>query len=131
MKRIFLILLLSAILFPVSAQSPEASQRIAQLTFAESTHDFGAMHYKSGRHEHLFHFTNTGDAPLVIQHTEVTCSCLKVSYDKKPVPPGGKGTVKVTYTPKKEFGSFNSRITIFTNGADRRHTLTLKGSVTK
>lgn len=113
---------------PLMSQTP-ATQKLPQITFTETKYDFGKLKYRGPGITHEFAFTNTGDAPLVIMHAEVTCRCLKVSYPKKPVDPGQSGTIAVTYSPKNELGSFSNDVRIYTNGADRRHIVKVEGEV--
>lgn len=47
--------------------------------------------------EHTYTFTNTGNIPLIIEDYSVTCHCTKVVLPKKPIPPGQKGEIKMTF----------------------------------
>lgn len=47
--------------------------------------------------EHIYEFTNTGSAPLVITDYKVDCPCTKVYLPNAPIPPKGKGQIKVTF----------------------------------
>lgn len=65
---------------------------------------------------HVFQFTNTGNAPLIIQSAEASCGCTKPEYTTKPVPPGGKGEIRVTYNAATP-GAFDKTVYITTNAA--------------
>ncbi len=101
----------------------------AVLTFERTSYDFGKIGEKDGVVSVEFGFVNEGTLPLVITRAETSCTCTKVSFSKKPVPPGKKGTITVTYDPKKQSGKFYKAIQIFSNGADKRLIVTIRGEV--
>ncbi len=97
--------------------------------FENAEHDFGEIPHKSKQVECRFEFTNDGTAPLVITKTLTSCSCVKVSYDKKPVMPGRKGVIVVAYeVNKKESGIFYKVIEVYSNSVDKRSNLIVKGN---
>lgn len=101
----------------------------ARFAFDKTTHDFGSIDHKLSKVECTFEFTNDGTEPLVITGARTSCSCTKVSYDKKPVPPGGRGTIKVIYeVSKKDAGVFYKTIDVYSNSADKRISLIIKGN---
>lgn len=75
-----------------------------------------------------FAFENTGKAPLVIYSAEASCGCTQPEYPKKPIAPGEKGEIKVTYDAK-EPGRFVKTVTVYHSGASGMDLLTIKGSV--
>ena len=97
--------------------------------FKSTEHDFGDIPHKSPKVEHRFAFTNDGTAPLVITRVLTSCSCVKAEYGKKPVPPGGKGEITVTYeVNKKESGVFYKVIEVYSNSPAKRTNLIVKGN---
>lgn len=101
----------------------------AHFAFKNVEHDFGAVPHKSKRVECRFEFTNDGSAPLVITKTLTSCTCVKVSYDKKPVMPGQKGVIVVAYeVNKKEPGVFYKVIEVYSNVPEKRTNLVIKGN---
>ncbi len=131
MKHIIFLLSLIAASAAVFAQSPDAMEEAAPLadtvSFDKVLHDFGAMQKGKGQ-EVVFNFTNTTSTPLVIVDAEVNCKCTKVKYDKRPVMPGGKGTITVSYDAKQT-GTFYKRITLRNNIYPQGLVLTIKGEV--
>lgn len=110
---------------PQSAPKPSG----AHFLFARTEYDFGDVDHRLSRIEHRFEFTNDGTAPLVIIRALTSCSCVKVQYDKKPVPPGGKGSITVVYeVNKKESGVFYKAIEIHSNSVDKRNNIIIKGN---
>ena len=75
-----------------------------------------------------FEFVNSGKAPLVISRVEPSCGCTAVDYSKDPVGPGQKGYIKTTYNAAT-VGVFTKTVTVFSNTADIRKVLSLKGEV--
>ncbi|SHF31629.1 DUF1573 domain-containing protein [Dysgonomonas macrotermitis] len=105
------------------------AQKNGDAKFVSLTHDFGKIAEEVGSASTEFQFTNTGDKPLIIQDIRTTCGCTTPSYTKDPVLPGKKGTIKVSYSTTGRVGSFDKRITVFTNEADQVYTLSIKGEV--
>jgi hypothetical protein len=127
MKRL---LLLIGILF-TAAGIVQAQERPtgAHFAFEKNEHDFGDIPHRSPKVEYRFAFTNDGTAPLVITKALTSCSCVKVDYPKKPVPPGGRGEIVVTYeVHKKEAGVFYKVIEIYSNAPEKRNNLIVKGN---
>jgi len=75
-----------------------------------------------------FEFVNSGKSPLVISRVEPSCGCTAVNYSKEPIGPGQKGFVKTTYNAAS-VGVFTKNLTVFSNTADIRKVLCIKGEV--
>lgn len=100
--------------------------------FRSMEHDFGDIPHKSRKVECRFEFTNDGTAPLVITKTLTSCTCVKVSYDKKPVMPGETGVIVAAYeVNKKESGVFYKIIEVYSNSVDGRINLVIRGNATE
>lgn len=97
--------------------------------FDQTTYDFGTIQESKGPVSHTFQFTNQGDANLTIIEATAQCGCTRPEYSEKPVGPGKKGTVKVTYNPLGRPGSFQKTVTIRTNGSPSKVRLKIKGTV--
>ena len=75
-----------------------------------------------------FTFANDGTVPLVITRVVTSCSCLRASFPKRPVPPGGEAAVRIVYEPhKSDPGVFHKVIQIYSNSVDGRHVITVQG----
>ena len=123
----------AVVALPALAQTAEPQsatpKKGAQMTFVTNSYDFGDIARKGGDVECTFEFENDGDTPLVITRVVTSCSCTKAEYSKKPIPAGAKSTIKIIYEPhKKEPGVFHKVIQIFTNTADKRKIVTVKGN---
>ena len=106
-----------------------AAQPAPEMKFGQTEHSFGAITEKGGKVSHVYPFTNEGNAPLVILSIETSCGCTKATYDKKPVPPGGKGEILITYDPKRQGGVFYKAIQVFTNEPVKRRIIVAQGEV--
>jgi len=99
------------------------------LKFEVQGSDLGEISSKGGTVVREFAFENTGDAPLVLSRAEVSCSCTRVRLPRKPVAPGGKGVVTVSYDPRRQAGTFHKAIRISANTPAGKHVLTIRGTV--
>lgn len=100
------------------------------LNFKETKFNFGFI--RQGEIvTHDFHFTNNGDAPLIISECEVTCECTKVAFPKEPVPKGGSGKISVTFDSKSAIDRQERDVIVKSNASNSPHTLTFKCVVLK
>ena len=60
-------------------------------------------------------FVNKGARPLVISRLVSTCSCAKAEYDKRVVPPGQRGVVRLIYSPEGRVGKNIRRVFVYTD----------------
>ena len=81
------------------ALSAVADDKQAEATFEVKSHDFGTIMEAKGPVTCTFEFTNTGDKPLLIIDAAASCGCTRPEFPAKPIKPGKKGKIKVTYSP--------------------------------
>jgi len=98
-------------------------------TFKETTYDFGTIKESKGAVKHTFQFTNTGDKPLIVVDAVASCGCTRPSYTAKPIKPGKKGKIEVTFSPVGRAGTFRKTVKVRTNCPDRVSTLVITGSI--
>ncbi|MBQ9219235.1 MAG: DUF1573 domain-containing protein [Muribaculaceae bacterium] len=106
------------------------SQEAACATFTSRVHDFGVIKEEGGPVTTEFEFTNTGKRPLLIIDATASCGCTRPEYPTKPIKPGKKGRIKVTYSPLGRPGAFRKSVKVRTNGDPKTATLTIEGTVT-
>lgn len=123
MKKVFT----SALLCIFSAAIVFAGE--PKISFLEKSHDFGNIKEEKGPVKYEFEFTNTGDAPLMIISAKGSCGCTVPSYSKKPIQPGKKGKVKVTFSPAGRAGEFNKVVRLKLNTREKNATLRINGVV--
>lgn len=119
---------IAAIAMSAAAQKRSKTSE-SEIEFTRVEHNFGIVPEGGKKVSCTFEYTNTGDHPLVITRITTTCKCVEYNFSKKPVAPGGKGVIKITYNPKKQEGMFYKVIQVFTNTAEERHLLTVRGEV--
>lgn len=102
---------------------------MAKISFTEKTFDFGVVKENGGPVTHEFEFTNTGDGNLLILKATAECGCTKPTYSEKPIAPGKKGKIKVTYNPAGRPGGFDKVVTVTTNGQPRKARIKIRGTV--
>jgi hypothetical protein len=86
----------------------------AMLTFNSPEHNFGKV--KAGeRVGCIFTYTNSGDADLIITSASASCGCTVPKYDKKPVPPGGTGTIEVVFDTSGREGLQTKTVVVQSN----------------
>jgi hypothetical protein len=126
MKKVSLLTLSLLIAFFCLAQQREKSS----IVFAEKSYSFGSVPEEAGKVTHEFTFTNPGTSPLVIQQVISSCGCTTPVWPKEPIPPGGHGSIQVTYSTINRPGVFTKTITIYNNSNDNPVTIYIKGQVT-
>ena len=123
------ILFAFAILFisttALKAQDTIKNTAVPQAHFNELKHEFGNIPHAIPATT-TFTFTNTGKTPLVIETATATCGCTTPIYPKKPILPGKKGDIKVTYNAQVmghfvkmvdvKFAQFNRPVNLVING---------------
>lgn len=98
------------------------------IRFDTTLHDFGTIPYGGDGHC-TFRFTNTGDAPLIIESVKSSCGCLVPSWDRDPVLPGGRGNIRLRYDTRR-IGPFTKSVTLTSNAVNTPTlVLRIKGSV--
>lgn len=113
----------------------EAAERDAKntefpvMTFAETEHDFGNIN-EGDVVEHLFKFTNTGKAPLVIVNAKGSCGCTVPQYSKEPVQPGATGELLVKFNSNGKPNAQNKQVTITANTEAGKEIIKIKAMVT-
>jgi hypothetical protein len=116
---------------PVNVQTTESADpaTLGAFEFPEMVYDFGTI--PEGQViEHLFKFTNNGQAPLVISNITASCGCTSPDWTKTPVKPGEQGFVKVVFNSTAKSGTQSPTVSIQANTNPTVTRLSLKGSVT-
>ena len=123
MKRVIILLGIMLLMAGAAKAQDAKTQCGAEIEFEEIVHDYGDVPY-NGNGECEFRFTNTGDAPLVIQKPKSSCGCTVPSWPNTPIPPGGSDVIKVTYRTNR-VGNFNKTVTV-TSNAIKNSTMVLR-----
>lgn len=116
------------VLLVVSLLAAVAADGYAEATFATRVHDFGVIREEGGPVSYTFELTNTGNKPLLILDVTASCGCTRPEYPTKPIKPGKKAAIKVTYSPLGRPGAFRKTLNVKTNGRERRQVLLIEGT---
>jgi hypothetical protein len=119
----------------VKAENVEtAAERDAQvanfpvMTFEVEEFDFGNL-AKGTNVEHVFKFTNTGKAPLVITNASSSCGCTIPSYPKnESIAPGETGEMTVKFDGSGQ-GQVTKTVTVTANTEKGTQVLRIKAFV--
>ena len=92
-------------------------------------YDFGQV-YQGERVEHVYHFRNTGDAPLKIEKVRSSCGCTAALVSAEMIDPGERGEVKASFDSTRFRGKVTKTVYLYTNNPAQRETrFTLSGEV--
>ena len=99
-----------------------------KISFNKNEHNFGKI--KEGAMVRtVFTFTNTGKEPLVISNAIGSCGCTVPEWPKEPIPPGGKGEIKVEFNSAGKSGEQTKTVTVTSNTEPPTTVLTVKSTV--
>lgn len=124
MKKILMISVFAALAYSVAAQNA-----VPKINFKTSIYDYGKIKEDDGVANYSFEFTNTGNAPLIIQRVTTSCGCTSPVWPKEPIAPGKGGKITVGYNPAGRPGPFAKTITIYSNAETPTVILQIKGEV--
>ena len=111
---------------PKSASHPSEKQPV--ITFDKTEHDFGTL-LQGEVVTYSFHFTNTGNAPLLISNVNTSCGCTIADFTREPINPGKDGYIKATYDSKGHHGFQTRSLNVIANTNPSQINLRLKGNV--
>jgi hypothetical protein len=102
---------------------------LPEFTFDEESFDFGTIN-EGDVVEHIFAFTNSGQAPLIISSAQGSCGCTVPVWPKEPIGVGEKGEIKVKFDTRKKPGIQNKTVTIKSNTFPSQKRIKIKANVT-
>lgn len=115
-----------------SASSADSSTKDTtlqpEIKFDTAVFDFGTI-LQGEQVGTTFTFKNTGKADLIIRKVETSCGCTVPEYDRAPVAPGMKGTIRVRFDSDGKEGAQYKTIKVVSNCKDNIFELVLKGTV--
>ena len=106
----------------------ETSNKQAAIKFDKEEHDFGTL-LQGEVVTYSFHFTNTGNMPLIISEVGSSCGCTVGDYPREPIAPGKTGDIKVTYNSSGHHGFQSRFLTVLSNTNPAKTTLRIKATV--
>ena len=127
-----LTILLGLIALMAVSHTASAGDKENPLEFVETSHDFGTIKASDGRVSHEYEFTNVSSQPVVIlMMTNGGCGCTTPEYPRKPIAPGEKSKVKITFDPTGRRGEFNREVRVrYQAGKQKtKRSLTFSGAI--
>ncbi len=100
-----------------------------KIKFDITNYDFGKIKEQDGKVSYTFKFKNTSNKPLVVTRVQASCGCTTPEWTKEPISGGKSGVVTVTYNPAHRPGVFHKTITVYSNIAEGKTILSIKGEV--
>jgi hypothetical protein len=98
------------------------------IQFYETKFNFGSV--KEGNIvTHVFRYKNTGQNPLMISKTDVTCGCTVSNFQLESVAPGNDGEMAVEFDTKGKFGIQQKNITVHSNALPEAVTIGIEADV--
>ncbi len=118
------LLLFSILLVSLAGFSQEKK---AVIEFKQTEINYGEI--KKGEDgTRVFEFTNTGEAPLIINRVKSSCGCTVPSKPTQPIMPGKSDKIVVKYNTHR-VGPFRKQITVYSNATTPVVILKIKGKV--
>lgn len=105
---------------------PQTAKPIFQ--WQTKVHDFGWVD-EGKKVQFSYNFKNVGNEALIILEANADCGCTVPSYSKKPIPPGGTGSLDVIFDTKSKAGRQDKKITILANTIPNYTELRIQGMV--
>lgn len=100
-----------------------------KIVFDKTEHNYGTFNEADGVQTATFEFTNQGTVPLILNNVSASCGCTAPDWTRQPVPPGGKGMIKLAYNPAQRPGAFSKTATVQSNAETPMVVLTISGRV--
>jgi len=104
-----------------------SQEKKAKIEFKQVEIDYGTID-KNSDGTRSFEFTNTGDAPLIIERVKSSCGCTVPSKPSQPILPGKSDKIVVKYNTHR-VGPFRKTITVYSNAQNNVVILKIKGKV--
>lgn len=112
---------------PIADAKPEGP--LPKFQFETVDHDFGTI--PEGKVvEYTYKFTNTGEAPLIIQNAQGSCGCTASDWTKTPIPAGETGYVTAKFDSNGKPNIQNKTVTVTANTYPKQTVLRFKAMVT-
>jgi len=118
-----------AIRFPGSGYRDVGEEELPRIEFSYTHIDLGRI-VQGTKVDSIYHFKNTGGAPLVITDVRGSCGCtVGKDWPKAPVPPGGTATIRIGFDSEGRNGRQDKTVTVVANTVPPSTVLTLTTEV--
>lgn len=113
---------------PIRPDGSIDSSFLPIIAWQDTVYQFGTIN-EGDTISHVYRFTNTGTAPLLINQASSTCGCTIPEWPKTPIPPDSSGTILVKFNSLNKPGAQTKVVTIFANTIPSTNKLTITGNV--
>ena len=128
MKNRFYILFAALVALVAGTLSAQNQNYAPQaIEFTKKVHNFGKVSVNDGAQKCSFDFSNISDKPVVINNIISSCGCTTPIWPKKPIMPGEKGKVEVTYLNDQGPYPFDKTLTVYTSASTKPIILRITG----
>lgn len=110
--------------------TPFTGQAQKKLVFSPSEWDFGQILEADGPQSHTFEGVNRSDKPIILVKALSNCGCTVPEISRKPILPGEKTRIKVTFDPTHQSGIISKNVGIYSSDREKVASLTIRGRVT-
>jgi hypothetical protein len=100
----------------INDRNQSSAEGEARIVFNEYEHSFGKV-AEGEKVSCTFTFENKGTGNLIVKSASTTCGCTIPKYDKKPIAPGGSGTLEVIFDTTGKNGMQTKTITVNSNAS--------------
>ncbi len=114
-------------------QTKTRSQIVAEMSkttmqFYETKFNFGSL--IAGKVvTHVFKFKNTGQNPLMIAKTDVSCGCTTPNFPLEAISPGNDGEITIVYNSEGHSGFQQKNIIIHSNAIPEAVSISIEATV--
>lgn len=84
------------------------------LTVAQMEYNFGTV-FQGESVRHTFIFTNSGDAPLMVEKVASSCGCTAALVSSKQLAPGSSGEIQTSFDSTRFRGEVSKLVYLYTN----------------
>ena len=128
MKKAIIMLMGIAMGATVANAQTQTSHATGKLQFKTETYDFGEV-AEGPAAQYDFVFTNTGKEPVLITKAVAGCGCTTPTWPVKPVLPGQKDKIHVSFNTLGKSGPFVKDVTVFSDAEQATVAIHIKGTV--
>lgn len=107
-----------------------AKTALCQLRFEKERLDLGTFEELGGKRTCTFEATNIGKNPILILDVVTTCGCTVPTFSRRPIKPGERTRIEVSYDPLGRPGAFDRKLHVYGANRERLGVLTIHGTVT-
>lgn len=119
---------LSGDLVTIPKSANGTTEKAPVIQFEKTEFDFGKI-LQGEVVSYTFHFTNAGEAPLLITSVDKSCGCTASEFSREPIAPGKTGQIKITYDSKGHQGFQSKTLVVNANTNPAQTALRIKAEV--